>query len=150
MILRIEIYEPLTEEQVEQIKKLLAEMGVTEITVEHVPETEEDCPECGDSIRPHQIGGAIVPMCRGCGYCPDTDEDEDELTEPQDDDWVTQDYKTWQMHGSGSGRMTVTDPDDWPAQMTEMMDREGYYPNLWYLGERGDWNLLDVSKGTFA
>jgi hypothetical protein len=116
MILRIEIYEPLTEEQVRLIKGSLAEMGVKDITVERFPEPE--------------------------------DEEEDELTEPQDDDWVTQDYKTWHQHNAW--KTTVTSPDDWSAQMRELMDREGYYPNCWYLGERGDWNLLDVNKGTFA
>jgi hypothetical protein len=30
------------------------------------------------------------------------------------------------------------------------MEGEQWWPNLWYLGERGDWNLLDVNKGTFA
>jgi uncharacterized spore protein YtfJ len=119
MILRIEIYEPLTEEQVEQIKKLLAEMGVKDITVQRFPETDQ--------------------------------EEEDEYAppiEPEEGDWITNDYKQWWEYNGR--KIVVTDPDDWPAQMKEVMEREAWWPNLWYVGERGDRNLLDIHKGTFA
>jgi hypothetical protein len=76
MILRIEIYEPLTEEQVRLIKGSLAEMGVKDITVERFPEPE--------------------------------DEEEDELTEPQDDDILTEDHRGLEAaHAGVSGERAV-------------------------------------------
>jgi hypothetical protein len=118
MIIRIEIYSEVSEEQISELRRVIAdELGLpgSAIITETLPEREEE-------------------------YTPPT--------EPEEGDWITQDYKTWWMNNSGG--FIVTDPDDWPAQMKEIMEGEQWWPNLWYLGERGDWNLLDVNKGTFA
>jgi hypothetical protein len=121
MILRIDIYEPVTEEQVRMIKASLAEMGCKDITVEKIPETDQ--------------------------------EEEDEYappTEPEDGDWVTDDYVHWYPFDGPLSLLTVTNPNRWPEEMKAKMERDQRWPNLWYQGERGDWNLLDIHKGTFA
>ena len=100
-------------------------------------------------------GGFELWMCpSGCGpHCvtPDpTDDEGNEIpTEPEDDDWTTSDYITWFAHGF-SRKQVTTDPDKWVADLKAHMDEEGYFPNCWYQGERGDWNLLDLSTGSFA
>jgi hypothetical protein len=170
MILRIEIYEPLTEEQVRLIKGSLAEMGCTEITVELIPEDEDVdtsyCQNCDwqgpdgelkpvrDLFERVDVGEPMPSgECPKCGALCQPVEGELQLpdrtpTEPEEGDWITNDYRQWWEY---NGRKTVvTDPDDWPAQMKEVMERGAWWPNLWYVSERGDQNLLDIHKGTFA
>jgi hypothetical protein len=115
MILRIEIYEPLTEEQVRLIKGSLAEMGVKDITVERFPEPE--------------------------------DEEEDELTEPQDDDILTEDHRHfYQYH-----KLILTVPldddgevEDWKPHMREYLEKEQFYPNIWWVSDHGNTHLISV------
>jgi hypothetical protein len=173
MILRIEIYEPLAKHEIEEIKTLIIGMGVdvTKITVEHVPEKEEPveenyCQNCDwkgpdDELKPiRKLWERVEPgdpmpsgECPKCGALCQPVEGELQLpdrtpTEPEEGDWITNDYKQWQEYNGR--KITVTDPDDWAAQMKDVMEREQWWPNLWLQGERGEWNLLDIHKGTFA
>jgi hypothetical protein len=77
---------------------------------------------------------------------------EDEVPqEPSPEDYVTSDYRRWFSH-EGTGRVILeTDPENWAAGVREHMDRESFWPNAWFIGERGDVNLLDLSgDGGFA
>ncbi len=76
----------------------------------------------------------------------------DFLEEPVDEDWVTKDYILWYRHGCSRGNRfncVVTTPDNWPQVLKAKMDEEKFWPNCWYQGERGEWNLLDVKNGCF-
>lgn len=79
----------------------------------------------------------------------DGDDDTDALpTEPADGDYVTTDYRAWHVH-QGRTRF-VTGADTWAAEVKAHMDAEQHWPNAWFLGERGDWNLLDLDTGTYV
>ena len=68
-------------------------------------------------------------------------------TEPQDYDWVTKDYKTFRQVGSNLEPFTVqlVHRDYWAIALNNRMQRDQYYPNLWYdAGERGIYDLIDV------
>lgn len=98
-------------------------------------------------------GGWELYMCpHGChSVVPDpTDDEGNEIpTKPEDDDWTTSDYITWFAHGFSRNQVT-TDPEKWVEQLKAHMEREQYFPNCWYQGERGDWNLLSLETGTYA
>jgi hypothetical protein len=79
----------------------------------------------------------------------ESEDDEDEETEPNNEDWVTQDYKSWYQHNNPKESLE-TDPENWSKELQAKMDEDQFWPNAWYLGERGDWNLLSVEHGKFA
>lgn len=70
--------------------------------------------------------------------------------QPEDEDWITSDYVHWYPFNGPRHLLTVTNPNRWGVEMKAKMERDEWWPNLWYLGERGEWNLLDVHKETFA
>lgn len=71
-------------------------------------------------------------------------EDDDETpTEPDEGDWVTQDYKTWSCFGQPNSTITLN-PDNWGDELHLQMYNDSFFPNAWYQGERGDWNLLNI------
>lgn len=88
--------------------------------------------------------------CSHCVSCDETDDEGNEIqTEPEDDDWTTSDYITWFAHGFSTKQVT-TDPDNWVAGIQAQMEKDQFWPSCWYQGERGDWNLLDLSTGSYA
>lgn len=67
---------------------------------------------------------------------------------PTDGDYVTHDYKEfYEFEGDD---FVVTDADHWQEDLKAVMDANMYWPNVWYQGERGDWNLLDVETGKYC
>jgi hypothetical protein len=82
-------------------------------------------------------------------YCSDrcTVQNE-EAGGPGDGDWVTSDYATFYAH-DGSDSFETT-PDTWREDLEAHMEAEGFWPNVWYQGERGDYNLLDMNTGGYA
>ena len=77
------------------------------------------------------------------------EEEEEEPTEPEEGDWITSDYAHWLAYNMG-GKSHVTCPGDWSVQMMAKMASDEFWPNLWFLGERGNWELLDVQRGCYA
>ncbi len=80
-------------------------------------------------------------------------EEQDELdelpTEPSEEDWVTSDYLWWYHPNKWSGRYRV-DPFHWAEEMKKKMEEDQFWPNCWYQGERGEWNLLSLEHETFV
>jgi hypothetical protein len=128
--------------------------------------TDEGKAYVRDRIAGDPAGQNVVTQFWAEAYDITPDEpDEDELpTEPSDEDLVTQDYQRWFSHG-GPGRSVLVvcgDPHaeveceegglavHWLYAVKKHMDTEQFWPNAWFLGERGDWNLLDLESGGYA
>ncbi len=86
-------------------------------------------------------------------------EPEDGEEGPMDGDIWTTDYRTFHLYQWISRKPVVTVPepktgrfrdDFWVKPVTQYMDAIKFWPNVWFRGERGDWNLLDRSTGKFA
>jgi hypothetical protein len=69
-------------------------------------------------------------------------------TEPEEEDWVTQDYCRWYQYNNPR-EVFYPETEHWGYELKLRMDIDGFWPNCWYLGERGDWNLLDLETETF-
>lgn len=122
-MLRIEIYEEMTDTQIQAVKEALTEMGVTEITVERMPEEEDD------------EGNLILDIVN-----PADDE-------PQEDDYKTEDH----IHFYQYGKLVVTVPmadgfeaEDWMPHVRAHVEKEQYFPNVWWISDHGNAHLISV------
>lgn len=139
-MLRIEIYEPMTDTQIELARSsiaLILDIPAERIIVETLPDQEDD-----DVMGEIVVNGEVVATVP-------VDPADDALREPEEDDWFTADYLNWLSYLTGK-TFILDNADNWPAEMKAKMETDQWWPNLWYLGERGDWNLLDVQAGKFA
>lgn len=81
---------------------------------------------------------------------PGDNEEEGYPTEPDTDDYVTTDYVTFYAFGHTNKVLVVCTPNErWETTVKIHMAEQGHFPNVWYQGERGDWNLLDPETGNF-
>jgi hypothetical protein len=66
--------------------------------------------------------------------------------DPMNGDYSTPDYHLWYQYGKLA---LTTDPDNWGPQLQEHMDADKFWPSAWYIGERGDENLLSIKHMTY-
>ena len=79
----------------------------------------------------------------------DTEEEEEEDTEPtgpDDNDYVTEDYRTFRVVGT-SRVITVGEEEDWHAVIRIEMDRDQYWPNVWQVSDHGNVERLFLADG---
>lgn len=102
----------------------------------------------------NEVGGFVIEADD-----PEDDEDDEDLsprwTEPDEGDLVTSDYLWFHEHGMSRPRPVVVagcsdGSKDWIKAVKGYMDSQNFWPNVWYQGERGEWNLLDLETGKFA
>lgn len=99
------------------------------------------CPNCWEKVPDNVNHDGFC--CHGC-YIKRVN-----ANGPEDGDWVTADYREFRAH-EGKAVCNVFPGHHWLIQIQERMNQDGYWPNVWYIGERGDWNLLDLETGEFA
>lgn len=64
-----------------------------------------------------------------------------EPTEPDQGDWITEDYITFREYeGRGVIRIPLGGP--WQYAVRDRMDREKFWPNVWLAEERGGYMLI--------
>ncbi len=73
--------------------------------------------------------------------------------EPSEEDWVTEDYVTfraWQGLEKISLRpepgTKATPADDWAVQLKAEMDRQKFWPDVWWLSDHGNAHRIDLEK----
>lgn len=73
-----------------------------------------------------------------CAYPPD-DPPGDEIAP---DDWVTTDHLVYREHETGRVVVSVEHPDDAPAALIREMKRTNFFPNLWFISDHGNVNVI--------
>jgi hypothetical protein len=106
------------------------------------------CEQCHEPLEPDR-DGCDPGLCWDCTEAHDfeAEDDEDPLpTEPSDDDYVTSDYVFFYRHGfrSSGPIVIVKEGCNWAKVVESRMDHDEFWPNVWYIGERGDVNLIDM------
>ena len=124
---------------------------------------------CGGEVPKGACGATICPECLGTiianSMLEDEDNDEfepedDEVEEfedvqpgpwrpcrrPDDDDIVTSDYMKFYINGFRHKGPVVEcrEGESWANAVMAYMDNEKFWPNVWYIGERGDVDLIDM------
>jgi hypothetical protein len=80
------------------------------------------------------------------------DEDEDEMedpdreSEPQEEDLVTDDHRRFYRFGMTNRRPAVEVGEDepWEPAVRAYMEREGFFPNVWWISDHGNAHRLDL------
>jgi|SRR5947209_3115840 len=61
--------------------------------------------------------------------------------EPSEEDLVTADYRHW--YSPGYHRVQVeTDPENWREEILAYMERQGFWPDCWFISDHGNAHLL--------
>jgi hypothetical protein len=106
------------------------------------------CECCHEPLEPDR-DGCDPGLCWDCTEAHDfeAEDDEDPLpTEPADDDLVTSDYLKFYVHGFRNKGPVVEcrDGERWAHAVEAYMNGDNFWPNVWYIGERGDVTLIDM------
>jgi hypothetical protein len=85
--------------------------------------------------------------------CREQDDDDDaSLDEPCEGDLVTEDHLKFFTIG-GSYRwplklqrpdVTVAEDEDWQDVVRAFMDKQQFWPNVWFVSDHGNWHVLTL------
>ncbi len=110
----------------------------------------EDCPDC---LRRIIVGSILNDECDDvsddfddCEDAFEAHKDDDPVTYPEDGDIVTSDYMKFYEHGRQHKGPVVEcrEGERWAHAVMAYCDDEKFWPNIWYIGERGDADLIDM------
>lgn len=95
-------------------------------------------------------GGDVTEPCDDCRADPDEPTevgpgDNNEPTEPDEEDLVTEDHRRFYSHGGASRLAVEVDEErgwDWQTTVRDWMERNNFYPNVWQLDDHGGFTLL--------
>jgi hypothetical protein len=75
-----------------------------------------------------------------------TENEEEEIDEPEDEDLVTEDHTHFYVVNSTRRRPVVTVPegDDWQPHVRAYMDREQFWSNVWWISDHGNAHPLSL------
>lgn len=62
--------------------------------------------------------------------------------EREEDDYATEDYRTWYQYGKVV--LQLGEDDDWKAAIREHMLVCNFFPNVWFISDHGNEHLLSV------
>ncbi len=111
------------------------------------PETDEtddsECSECGAELDKDCFGNMRCPDCDApCPGCSDGGFDDSEPSEPQDDDYTTEDHIRFYQNGKLA--FTVRADGDHVAALRAHMEQEQFWPNAWFISDHGNAHLIDL------
>lgn len=71
----------------------------------------------------------------------------EEIDEPSEGDYITEDH----IHFYQYGKLVVTvpmedefSPSDWRPYIKTHMEKEQFYPSIWWVSDHGNYHLLSV------
>ena len=68
------------------------------------------------------------------------DPDEREYDDPEDGDYVTRNHRTFYQYGKPV--LTIGEDDDMWSALDSHMEREGFFPNVWFESDHGNYHLM--------
>jgi hypothetical protein len=91
----------------------------------------------------YNIGEGFQTLsCGTCGVVIETHDEEPH--EPCEDDLVTYDHVKVYQYGKV---VLETTPDRFAQDVLAFMDKEQFWPNVWFVSDHGNAHLLNVSEG---
>jgi hypothetical protein len=72
------------------------------------------------------------------------DDFDDEPTEPEEGDIVTEDHVNF--YQDGKRVLRVRDGDDWQDAVRQYMEADRFWPNVWWISDHGNPYLLSIPQ----
>lgn len=102
--------------------------------------------------------GSSTGTCSEClqviiaNSAPEDEEDDEpegeplpEPTEPEEGDWVTDDYIKFREFGIHRF-FNVPPGERWQHTVSARMQKESFWPNVWFLSDHGNYELLSLES----
>jgi len=111
--------------------------------------TSEDinCPECGAEFNEddgYEASDGEMCCSDDCAARYEVAEGFREPFEPDEDDLTTEDHQVF--YSGGKEAFRVSKGEDWRPTARAWMDREGFFPNVWFVSDHGNAHLLSMSE----
>ncbi len=102
------------------------------------------------------VCGEELPYGQATGTCPEclrailvnSVEDEESEPDPEEEDLITSDHRHFYEKGAcGPGPVvTVPDGEDWRPHVKAYMDRQKFWPNVFFISDHGNAHLLEWNE----
>ena len=130
-----------------------------ELTDDGTLDTVFRCSDCGEEIRCSYDGGfaddadsddtrsdvELYELWRDDQQSDIEDEHECQAeNRMQDDDWVTEDYRTFVTHSPGRESVVVYEGEDWRVVLLTRMEADQFWPNVWFISDHGNVSALSM------
>jgi hypothetical protein len=75
------------------------------------------------------------------------DNEREDFDEPEEGDLVTEDHRRFFEVGfqHKGPRVVVPEDDDWRPHVRAYMDRQKFWPNVWWISDHGNAHLLTLA-----
>lgn len=109
--------------------------------------SEGDDSELVDDLRDHLAPWGLLDDDEDDGLDEPEDCADDEPTEPEEGDLVTEDHIHFWEHGSTKRcpAVTVQGDDTWQNAVRAYQNKEGFWGNIWSLSDHGNYCLLSLT-----
>lgn len=84
------------------------------------------------------------PRPKGAGTPEDPWDGEIPEEEPEEDDLTTEDYVNW--YQDGKQVLIVDESEDWKTEVQAFMNRNQFWPNVWWISDHGNAHLLSLKE----
>ena len=107
--------------------------------------------DAAEAIRYQARAESVEPVeetlpSRDAVWDPDDELAAVEAEGPQEEDWVTNDHRTVWLVGNGRKVLEVGEDQDFDLEVEREMERQGYFPNVWYCSDHGNCSLIPTWK----
>jgi hypothetical protein len=122
----------------------------------------DDCDECGETIPSSESSMANKYHAESCSLYEGEATDNDEPQEPEEGDITTSDHELFYQYGKlwltvplaqystfkkGEQIMETSDERmDWRKAVQSQMERDQFWPNVWFISDHGNVRLLSLSE----
>ena len=67
----------------------------------------------------------------------------DTFDAPEEGDYTTEDHEHFYQFGKRA--VVVSEEEEWPPTLKAHMDREQFWPNVWWISDHGNAHLINLS-----
>ena len=92
------------------------------------------CRACGVRYWPEAVSEDDAGLCPSCLH---------QGSEPEEGDYITTDHEHFYQHGKLA--LVVEEGDDWARALQAQMERERFWPDVWFLSDHGNAHRIDLN-----
>lgn len=74
----------------------------------------------------------------------DSSDLEEDIHDPQEGDYITEDYRKWYQYGKLVLDLTEEEGEHWRNHIKTHMDKERFWPSVWWISDHGNAHILSL------